>query len=166
MPLKECANKHLFNGDTHGDICPVCGLYVSGVDRRGMPKTEDQIIAELTLPPEKWVCGWLLCIEGVNKGRDYRIYPGRNYIGSGDGMDIQILGERSVDKYRHAAIVYEPQEKETSLLPGQSRSLVYLKQKPVYARQKLTANDIIELGQTKLLFKECCGENFNWEEQT
>ena len=38
------------------------------------------------------VCGWLVCVEGPDKGRDFRIKTERNFIGRSTSMDIVISG--------------------------------------------------------------------------
>ena len=65
-------------------------------------KTQDEAFAEKPLgfePPVEIleetvrpVCGWIICIEGAKVGMDYKIHEGKNFVGRGDEMDIQILG--------------------------------------------------------------------------
>ena len=53
------------------------------------------------------VCGWLVCIEGARVGMDYKIYKGKNFVGRGDDMDIQILGDNEINRKNHTIIVYD-----------------------------------------------------------
>lgn len=55
------------------------------------------------------VVGWLVCIKGPSRGRDYRIRSGRNGIGRSDAMDVPIAGDDTVSRENHAFLVYEPQ---------------------------------------------------------
>ena len=124
MPLGICENGHKFNRDRHGDTCPVCGVVTRKYKEEG--KAREELEAMYKLPKNKYVCGWLVCIEGVNKGRSYGICSGKNFIGSGDDMDIQILGDGKVEKHRHAAVAFDEKTHIATLLPGESATLVYL----------------------------------------
>jgi len=110
------------------------------------------------------VTGWLICIEGASKGRDYKIRSEKNFVGRSDGMDIQILGDNHIAKRNHAIIVYDPKKRKTILLPGDSQGLVYHNDEAVYAPTELKEYDSIELGRSKFLFVPFCGENFEWTE--
>jgi len=110
------------------------------------------------------VTGWLVCIDGPSKGRDYKVRSEKNFIGRADGMDIQILGDNSISKKNHAIVVYDPKKRQTLLLPGDSHALVYYNTEAIYAPVELAPFDNIELGKSKFLFVPLCGENFEWPE--
>jgi len=110
------------------------------------------------------VTGWLVCIEGPSKGRDYRILTEKNFLGRSDGMDIQVLGDNYIAKRNHAVFVYDPKKRKNLLLPGDSQGLVYVNGEAVYAPIELSQFDTIELGKSKFLFIPLCGENFEWAE--
>jgi hypothetical protein len=160
MPLKECANFHLFNGDKYGDTCPHCGLKIA--EKTVAAMTPDALIKELSLPEEQWICGIVVCVEGINKGKGYFLRAGKNFIGSGDDMDIQILGDKKVNRYRHAVLVYDGEKVETLLLPGESQGMVYLEKKAVYLPTILQPYARIRIGDTSLIFAPFCGNKFNW----
>jgi hypothetical protein len=101
-------------------------------------------------------------VEGINKGRSYSIHAGKNFIGSGDGMDIQILGDTGVYERCHAIIAYDDKEHVATLLPGESRGLVYLEGVSIYVPAKLEANANVEVGVSKLMYFPCCGEKLQW----
>ncbi|MCL2343187.1 MAG: FHA domain-containing protein [Firmicutes bacterium] len=160
MPLGECANHHKYNKDKYGDTCPICGLVTKKAKEDG--KTPEEIEAMLKIPEGQYVCAWLVCIEGINKGRSYLIHPGKNFLGSGDDMDIQILGDDKVDRYRHAVLAYDEKSLRTVLLPGESKGLAYLEGAAVYAPKHLDAYMRIEVGNSKFLFLPFCGKEFDW----
>jgi hypothetical protein len=110
------------------------------------------------------VTGWLICIDGPSKGRDYRIMTEKNFVGRADGMDIQVLGDNHIARRNHAVLVYDPKKRKTILLPGDSQGLVYVNDEAVYAPVELAPYDSIELGKSKFLFIPLCGENFEWTE--
>lgn len=109
------------------------------------------------------VVGWLVCIEGPDRGRDYRIRSERNFIGRSEKMDINIAGDDAVSRENHAIISYSPKKKQFRVYPGDSRGLVYLNDDEVVISDLLKPYDVIELGQTKLMFIPFCGEHFQWE---
>ncbi len=91
-------------------------------------------------------------IYGARRGKDYKIREGKNFIGRADDMDIQILGDNKIERRNHAIIVFDPKNKETVLLPGDSNGLVYLNENAVYAPEVLGEDSVIELGNSKFLF--------------
>lgn len=109
------------------------------------------------------VVGWFLCIQGPDKGRDYRIRSGRNSIGRAENMDICITGDSSISRERHAVIAYDPKKNVFMLQPGESREMCYVNDEGVYTPVQLEAGDIVELGETKLRFYPACGEDFKWD---
>lgn len=109
------------------------------------------------------VVGWLLCIEGPEKGRDYRIKSGRNSIGRAENMDICITGDSTISRERHAIVAYDPKKNIFMLQPGDSREMCYINDEGVYTPLQLKAGDVVELGETKLKFYPACGEDFKWD---
>lgn len=110
------------------------------------------------------VVGWLVCIEGAAKGRDYRLIAGRNFIGRGDAMTVSIKGDRSISSDKHAILSYDPVGNCFFVMPGTSTQLFYLNGKVVLETVRIKAGDILKLGNTKLLFVPCCTESFSWNE--
>ena len=111
------------------------------------------------------VVGWLVCVEGPAKGRDYRIRSELNFIGRSEGSHICIKGDETISREKHAKISFNARKNSFALLQGESTGLVYLNDDPVYSPADLKLNDIIEMGQTKLMFVPLCGEHFQWEDQ-
>jgi len=109
------------------------------------------------------VVGWLVCVEGADRGRDYRIRSEKNFIGRAESMDIAIRGDETVSRENHAIVSYNPKARQFKLHPGVSRGLVYLNGEEVDHPSPLMAGDHIELGQTKLLFVPLCDPRFSWD---
>ncbi len=109
------------------------------------------------------VVGWLVCVEGADRGRDYRIRSEKNFIGRGESMDVAIRGDETISRENHAIVSFNPKAKQFKLHPGESRGLVYLNGEEVDHPSLLKAGDHIELGQTKLLFVPLCGDTFSWD---
>lgn len=109
------------------------------------------------------VTGWLVCVQGREKGRDYRVYSGNNFIGRSETMDICIRGDDSISREKHACISYDDKKNRFYIYQGDSRGLVYLNDEAVFIPQLLNPYDTIEVGKTKLMFVPFCTEKFIWE---
>ena len=112
---------------------------------------------------ENPVCGWVVCVAGPRRGKDYRVMAGKNFVGRADDMDIQILGDNKISRRNHCVIVYDEKQSKTVLLPGDSNGIVYLNGEAVYAPAQLHEYDVIEMGESQFLFIPFCGEHFKWE---
>jgi hypothetical protein len=190
--LQRCPSGHLYDPTKHNS-CPYCqapGIDL-GATRPApnfgapSPSTGDVTVAAGGLPqgqrPGKEqeegvtigfykkkigidpVVGWLVCIEGPERGRDYRLHSERNFIGRSEKMDICLRGDETISRENHAIISFNPRNLTFKLQPGDGRGLVYLNGDDIDAATILKPYDLIELGQTKLLFIPFCGERFQWQ---
>jgi len=161
-PIETCPNGHHFNTTAHGDTCPICGAKVDTAAK----KTPEELAKELTLKEEDWVCGWLVCTRGVNKGRSYEIKAEKNSIGSDHDMAIRVLGDPGIDKRNHGIIVYEPETLITTLLPGDSKGLVYKENTPIFAPDTLNPYEEIKIGNSTFRFIPLCRMGlFDWNNE-
>ena len=111
------------------------------------------------------VVGWLVCVDGVHKGEDFRIKRGRNFIGRASNMDIVISGDQAVSRDKHAILTYDPKGVSFFLQPGLSSELSYVNQEAVLVPTKLKSGDRITLGDTELIFVPFCSRTFTWEKK-
>lgn len=190
MALKRCSKGHYYEPESHTS-CPYCGIKnlnqadtkgvvtspVSGITDNdkptvtvGRPGAGDGVKdpgvtvrlpkVEIGVDP---VVGWLVCIEGQDKGKDYRIRTGNNAIGRDPSMDICITGDETISRIRHARLSYDPKAVTFNIYPGDGKGLVYVNDAEIGMGVKLKAYDVIEIGRTKLLFIPLCGDNFIWK---
>lgn len=109
------------------------------------------------------VVGWLVCVEGAERGADYRIRAGYNYIGRGEHMDICIHGDPAITRDRHAMIAYDAEGQAFFFGPVNGKDIVRLNGKAVMSKaEELQAYDKIKIGSTSLMFVPLCGERFDW----
>ena len=191
MAMKRCDSGHYFDSDKH-TTCPSCGvtnLHIQPTVAAGRtayaaparPAMDSPTVARGQVKPafverdpgatvgvvrKKMgidpVVGWLVCIEGPEKGRDYRIRSERNFVGRDPKMDICIGGDDAISRENHAVISFNPKKNSYLLTPGEGRGIIYLNEDEVATPTELKAYDTIEMGQTKLLFVPFCGANFKW----
>ena len=195
MAMIRCDNGHFFDNDKN-ILCPACGITglnvdatiaktggnirhdidiptkAFGSDPRVAGSSNGPIEAGVTVAHIKKktgihpVVGWLVCVTGADKGRDYRIRSERNFIGREPSMDICISGDSGISRERHAVISYNPRKKSFLLLPGESHGIVYHNGDEVVGPVDLSPFDMLEISETKLLFVPFCGDNFDWEKST
>ena len=109
------------------------------------------------------VVGWLACVAGPSRGKSYTVRGGVNSIGRSERMDIVITGDLKISAENHARISYSEKNNRFSILPGEGRNIVYLNDEEVYTPMLLNAYDVIDFGETKLLFVPLCGQRFTWK---
>ncbi len=175
MGLIRCKNGHLFSEKKYGNLCPYCNVAVnknSNQEEDPLGKYSDVVYLN-DLEVLKPVTGWLVCLEGPSRGRDYRIIAEKNFLGRSGDMEIRIIGDDTVCERNHAIIVYDPEKNRTMLLPGDSQGLVYILDDEdnwdaVFESHMLEAGDRIKIGKSIFIFVPLCGENdgfvFNWKE--
>ena len=122
----------MYSARKYGDTCPYCNTEIERVNlysntgRRTMIDDPDKTMPIMgTEENADPVTGWLVCIEGTQYGKDYKIHSGKNFIGRADNMHIQILGDNAISRVNHAAIIYDAKNRSTYLLPGDSSGLAY-----------------------------------------
>ena len=161
--LIRCQNGHMFSSRRYGTICPYCNIETATREKKETGQTEAEIEETLFLQEENLVCGWIVCVAGPRRGKDYKVMAGKNFVGRADNMDIQILGDNKISRRNHCVIVYDEKQSKTVILPGDSNGIVYLNDEAVYVPTQLSQYDVIEMGESKFLFIPFCGEHFKWE---
>ncbi|GFI03898.1 FHA domain-containing protein [Lachnospiraceae bacterium 64-25] len=160
--LIRCQNGHMFSSRRYGTICPYCNIETATREKKETGQTEVMVEESLFLEEEHPVCGWIVCIAGPRRGKDYKIMAGKNFVGRADDMDIQILGDNKISRRNHCVIVYDEKQGKTVILPGDSNGIVYLNEEAVYVPTPLGEYDVIEMGESRFLFIPFCGEHFMW----
>lgn len=134
---------------------------IGGDYNRTMPLIHHEDFAQKASQP---IAGWLVCIDGPEKGKDYRIHEENNYIGRSSQMDISILSDTSVSRENHAIIAYDTRDRAFYFSPCRGASIVRHNGKAVLNNVELKYGDRIEIGKGTFLFVPLCGENFQWED--
>ena len=161
---KFCKNGHEMD-DSWPD-CPYCvkpgpkfsipgGLDLTRPDtERGHPETAPSfdpgatvVISTIRKTP---VVGWLVALNGEQKGEDFRLREGKNTLGTKVGSEIT-LRDQAVSSI-HASLSYK--EGKFLLIDLDSRNGTFLNNdEECVSRAELKDNDTIRVGETSLKFK-------------
>jgi len=179
MSLVRCPNGHMYSVRKHGNTCPYCNVSSdngsSGSDVRKPAGRKVHTISNTNDNNGKtqayWenqeglepVVGWLVCIEGAQRGEDYQIRNEKNFIGRSEDMHIQIAGDNSISRKNHAVISYNPIQRNFFLIPGDGVGIVFRNNEAIYSPTELSAYDVLQMGKSKFIFIPLCGIHFEWE---
>lgn len=180
MSFVKCTNGHLY--DEQYRKCPYCGdpgrkrMLDQTVTERfweeGNQREDDESVTEnysdsgvvtigyTTKKGEGLISGWLVCIDGGDRGRDYPLYRGCNRIGRSYRMDVCIATDRSISRENHCSVIYD--DKNNLFYVVEGRDLTYLNDKLLRESSELHDRDIIQIGNTKLEFVAFCKGERKW----
>jgi hypothetical protein len=85
--------------------------------------------------------GFLVCVEGPQKGKDFRLTSGRNFIGRSNDMDVAISEDDTVSRENHAVVSHDVKNNNFTIAPGQGRGITYLNNEEVANAKALAAYD-------------------------
>jgi hypothetical protein len=148
---------------------------VRPIDRR--PRSSDFIDSEHTVPviyekvDESYPVGFMVCIAGGLRGRDYKLRSGDNTIGRDADprkFDITINDDNIISRETLIILNYNPGTNEYTLTGGNgAQAIVKRNNKPVMPTTSvvLSPYDKILIGKTKFMFLPLCGEDFVWGDQ-
>ena len=108
------------------------------------------------------VRGWLVVIEGKKRGLDFKIHSGNNVIGRSKKNDICIDFDSTISKENACSIRFDDRKNAFHIVVGESTNNVYVNDDVLLAHEKLTDNAIIEIGETKLVFRSLCNDTFTY----
>ena len=177
MALTECANGHLYDSDQY-PTCPYCGGNMNRVEFSAppAPSVGKTVGAAGTAPDtgktvavfqknfsREPVTGWLVCIEGTERGKDYRIAARNNTVGRSETSDICIKGDQTISRENHARLSYDGKHNKFYLIPAESTNNIYINDEPIFVPTLLQKGDVIELGESKFIFIPFCDEAFSWQ---
>ena len=108
------------------------------------------------------VTGWLVCVKGTMKGRDFRLHHENNWIGRSRNMDIILNEDLFITRDKHCVIVYDGKKHNRFFIqPGSG--LTYLNEKPLEAATEIKLGDQIKMGESVFEFVPFCREGHTWE---
>lgn len=114
----------------------------------GQEKTQAIDLRALKQKNERQVVGWLVATTGAHRGMDFRLFEGKNVIGTSADCDIVVT-----DAYlsaRHCTVRYE--NGNFVVIDLDSRNGTFVNQKRI-SKEDLIDNDTVRLGKTEFKFK-------------
>ena len=186
MAVLLCHRGHYYDSDKY-ESCPHCALAASAEDsvtvalghaqeqqrssiakerlvafaRKDAPAADKTISVFTVASKQNPVVGWLVCVEGAEKGMDFRLHAGRNFVGRSPGMDICLPGDDQVHRDNHCSVIYEPSKSAFALAPGEG-AYPLLNGEQLTDASALKHNDRIIIGSLEFRFISFCGEDFAW----
>ena len=172
MSMQRCSSGHYFD-PAKSPECPLCHAPTSSnepasrdvrakVAAQQMPSAQQTVgfmVREQGIDP---TVGWVVCIAGPERGKDFRIRSERNSIGRNPQMHI-CINDDSISRDNHASIIFNPVKSTFKLQPGESRGLVYVNGDETLQPVDLKKGDKIKLGSTELLFVPFAGVMYDWK---
>ena len=120
------------------------------------PKAEDAPASPQEPKPYAWdvrlPAAYLYCTHGPSKGQDYKLFPGQNFLGRSERMDVVIKGDIGISRENNAIIVCDELSGTFFLTPGREKATVYVHESAVQTTVMLKARERIEIGDTVLAF--------------
>lgn len=111
------------------------------------------------------VVGWLVCAEGADVGKDFRLHCDHNYIGRALGQDV-CLTDTAVSREEHFSIAYDRFSNRYFASMGKGQSIVYINGYPLgNSMTTLRKGDQIKVGNTTLVFIPLEQQDLKWKWQ-
>ena len=114
----------------------------------GQERTQAIDIRKLEVDQQRSVVGWLVALSGNHKGMDFRLFEGKNVIGTAANCELVVT-----DPYlsaRHCTVRYD--NGNFVIIDLDSRNGTYVNQKRI-SKEELIDNDVVRLGKTDFKFK-------------
>lgn len=117
-----------------------------------------------TMQGNDYVTGWLVCTDGPERGRDYRLHHGFNRIGRSMNMDVLVADDQEISRDTHCAVVYDAKSNLFYAVPGKG-TLTYVNQELLDNPKILNGGDNLQVGKSSFDFIAYCREGHIWEEK-
>jgi hypothetical protein len=112
---------------------------------------------------KRYVVGWLVGLNGANRGESFMIRLGRNVLGRDKRSDIVINDDQASS--HHADLVFRPEERRFILMDHNSTNGTYVNETEIEPRCDLMKNDVIRIGIHRYLFMPLCQEGVYWDDE-
>lgn len=110
--------------------------------------------------------GWLVCIGGPDKGKDFTLITEKTLIGrSGSGSYKVELSDQKISRNAPVAVIaYLADSRSFVISPVPGGNLTLTRNNAYLSGpETLNDNDVIRIGDTSLVFISFCGSNFDWD---
>ena len=108
------------------------------------------------------VCGWLVVVEGDNKGLSFPVHSEKNTIGRGSSFDVNLSFDKAISKEGDAVLTYDSRGRKFFITLGSGKNNVYHNNGLLLTPEEVKDYDVIEAGATKLVFRSFCNDEFTY----
>lgn len=110
------------------------------------------------------VKGWLVTVDGEQKGISYVIHGEQNLIGRGRKFDVNLSADLSVSSSGSAVIAFDSVNNTFFFSPifGSGKNNVYLNNSILLMPAELKDYDRIRFGQDTYVFRSFCNKDFTY----
>lgn len=133
---------------------------------RSMQETQvaDDLLTQAGTHPQptrvRPVVGWLVCVQGNDIGKDFRLHANFNSVGRGENQDVRI-NDDYVSR-EHFVVSYDMVNNRYFADMGQGKTFVYINGYPLGARTQLRKGDQIKVANTLLVFIPLEQQDVKW----
>lgn len=129
-----------------------------------MPPMERTVaVPKLGADPRRYVVGWLIGLNGANRGESFPVRMGRNVLGRDSRSDIVVNDDQA--SAHHADLVFRPEERRFILMDHNSTNGTYVNEMEIEPRRDLAGEDVIRIGSQKFLFMPLIHDGFYWDDE-
>ena len=183
MQMKQCLSGHFYNALRH-DECPYCSgesdlqsVFPSvavpsvtvRIEQEKIPAQGRSGLSTVAVIQQETgsdpVVGWLICLNGEKRGRDFRLHADNNFVGRDPRMDVCIEDDLAVSRNNHAVISFDEKTGKFFISMAEGRSIIRVNGQPMLSTAELSAFDEIVIGNTRMMFYPLCSQNFSWREK-
>lgn len=190
MKIEQCQKGHFYDNEKY-EKCPFCYTdidvrrsvteekisivgeatvqprennpqYMKWKDAEDASDSNRTIMESPELATHYYITGWLVCVAGPERGRDYRLRYGFNQIGRSHKMDVCIFEDDAISRGGHCNVVYEHRKNQFLLVPGNG-SMTFVEDAMLEAPILLHSGDRFQIGNTVLEFIAFCRDDIKWE---
>ena len=160
MAIRLCVHNHYYDDEKYV-VCPIClrAAQDGAPDATLTVGQGEETAAYGPLqedPAARPVVGWLVCVEGEERGRDWRLSDGRNDIGTAAPADILLRPAAAPGEGRLCSVVYDGRHKAFALAPERG-AIVYYNGQLLTGPAALQDGDEIGVEGYLLCFQSFCG---------
>lgn len=184
MALIRCENLHFYD-DRKFSECPFCAAREESIETDPYQPTQmldnaeekeelTQFYDEDVRSADKTVfitdgklnneltVGWLVCRNGLLRGKSYCIHSGRNFAGRALHMDIVLSDDPLLARENHFSLVYDPKSNRYFAVPG--TGVAYINDVTLRESMEIKNGDTISVGDSVYDFVAYCNEGRTWNE--
>ena len=110
------------------------------------------------------VVGWLVCVQGPDIGKDFRLHSDFNHVGRDKYQDV-CLSDRTVSR-EHFTVSYDIVNNHYFAEMDKGRTMVYINGYSLGGRALLKKGDQIKVGETLLVFIPLEQKDVKWNWRT